>query len=635
MQKETIELKGKYISGTIDQLPFGRINKRYTGIGATTLELEDQTRNSVIVVPTKSLAGSKAVGDVFYLGSSFQGRYPDSMDRIEDAVKDGKRVKIMAVADSFVKEFYQHKELFLKNFHLLIDEVDSFQSEASYRLILNDCIDIYKLFAKNQRTMISATLQDFLEEEIAGEPIYEIKKPDHKPIKIELINSRGDFHADLAELIKQILTNHPSDKILIGYNSIDGIMRTIASLNDDEKVGVLCSNENKNRFPLNMQSELVDSKLQKQVTFMTSAYFVGVDILDNAHVIAAGDISHDYRMLPKSKIIQILGRVRDKNHKNFFLFNTNKKASGTLRVLERSLMGMAEEFKKIYDKLIKRIDKEKIKFSENDFANNLEIIKYFTFKNIQLIRRSKADNKTAINYLAIDYLLHQQKAANEIYTNANKAEKSFLNDRDVQTNKLQELSVKFCLKDEARYNDMRENNKRQELLELESYLESFCWEGIIYGIGPECPARFRDPLADIENTKDNIGECETIKNLVIHYANHDSISGLRSLASKLRFLRCWTDKDLKKKLEQFLDKGSNIMSKEEARRKISPLVSSIVHFSIEKVDLSNDKKLTSILNKLFNIKMIRRTNNYEFISRKRASDYLRELNQGNKKKNKK
>ena len=56
----TITIKqGKRIGEVMDRVPFGIINKTITGLGATTLEIMNQERDSIIVVPTKSLAYSK------------------------------------------------------------------------------------------------------------------------------------------------------------------------------------------------------------------------------------------------------------------------------------------------------------------------------------------------------------------------------------------------------------------------------------------------------------------------------------------------------------------------------------------------------------------------------------------------
>ena len=47
------------IGQVMDRVPFGILNKAITGLGATRLEIMNQERNSIIVVPTKSLAYSK------------------------------------------------------------------------------------------------------------------------------------------------------------------------------------------------------------------------------------------------------------------------------------------------------------------------------------------------------------------------------------------------------------------------------------------------------------------------------------------------------------------------------------------------------------------------------------------------
>jgi len=69
----TIHLnKGEYLSSKIASLPAGKIDKRYPGIGATTLEIENPSRNSIIVFPTKALAATKAKANhIHYFGSAY------------------------------------------------------------------------------------------------------------------------------------------------------------------------------------------------------------------------------------------------------------------------------------------------------------------------------------------------------------------------------------------------------------------------------------------------------------------------------------------------------------------------------------------------------------------------------------
>jgi hypothetical protein len=69
----TIHLEnGKYLSDYVSSLPYGMIDKQYPGIGATTLELENSNRNSIIVFPTRALAATKAIGKIIhYVGSYY------------------------------------------------------------------------------------------------------------------------------------------------------------------------------------------------------------------------------------------------------------------------------------------------------------------------------------------------------------------------------------------------------------------------------------------------------------------------------------------------------------------------------------------------------------------------------------
>ena len=66
---------GTKLSEVMDELPHGIINKNYTGIGGTTLEL-DCNRNSIVVEPLKETAWTKAQKPslhnkykIFYFGS--------------------------------------------------------------------------------------------------------------------------------------------------------------------------------------------------------------------------------------------------------------------------------------------------------------------------------------------------------------------------------------------------------------------------------------------------------------------------------------------------------------------------------------------------------------------------------------
>jgi hypothetical protein len=196
-------------------LPPGRIMKQYTGIGATTQEIKDATRNSIIVVPTKSLAATKVIYAnnnlnrekyiFLYGGSDYMGVQKTSLEEIYDAVHSKKIVKLICVADTFVNLFYKNKSFFQRHFHLMLDEADSYQSESNYREVMEDCLDIYFRFNKFKRRMVSATIQDSLWVKLKHEQLHFFKKDISKKTSIRIIEEKGNLASAAVAIIKGIL----------------------------------------------------------------------------------------------------------------------------------------------------------------------------------------------------------------------------------------------------------------------------------------------------------------------------------------------------------------------------------------------------------------------------------------------
>jgi len=165
---------GEYLSNYWQSLPAGRIDKSFPGIGATTLEIKDKSRNSIIVFPTRSLAALKAEKHgMYYFGSRFQNISSSNFEDVKSALKNGTLVKIAVVADSLPKIFHDlKKENLSSQFFLMIDEIDSFQTESNYRPALENCIDIYFDFPTERRCLITATMNFFSNNKIKNEKLY-------------------------------------------------------------------------------------------------------------------------------------------------------------------------------------------------------------------------------------------------------------------------------------------------------------------------------------------------------------------------------------------------------------------------------------------------------------------------------
>lgn len=136
MPKEKRHLQDVFVT-----TPHGLIKKNRTGIGATTLEL-NSPRNSIVVVPTRALAYGKAASSkiegesdkyrVLYVGGDIPGFIvPEISDYLMDSSIHYK--KFIVVADSLPRLLHIIGKEHYKDYFLMIDEIDSYQYDCSYR----------------------------------------------------------------------------------------------------------------------------------------------------------------------------------------------------------------------------------------------------------------------------------------------------------------------------------------------------------------------------------------------------------------------------------------------------------------------------------------------------------------------
>ena len=401
IDKEVLKMNG------FDSFPSGRIMKTYTGIGATTCELEDMNRNTLLVMPTRALAKTKAINDIFYLGSPFPDRHSDTLEDLKSAIKSGnkgKAVKACFVADTFVRIFMEDPDFFQKHFHLFLDEIDTFQSEAGYRMPLDDVMEIYSSFEDKRKTMISATLQKFLHVKLQNQTLTKVFKVDWSPFQVNLFQSLGNFPSDIADVIKRYQLSHPDTKILVALNEIEEILNTIAAIGDIPACHIMCGDKSHHKVPNELLKESFDKKLERPITFMTSSFFVGVDILEDCVVIAAADYSSDYKILTQAKIMQIFGRPRTHNTKSrAFVFRTDKSKKGNLNEMKSHLNQAAKFDVNVCNSYVKKPNLSDAVWNEY----NIEHCKYAR----RVLSKTKCDRR----YMFLDSAYQLQKALNDLY----------------------------------------------------------------------------------------------------------------------------------------------------------------------------------------------------------------------------
>lgn len=207
-----------------NELPSGLVYKEETGMGATTLELTTP-RNSIIVEPIKITASSKAFKHkALYVGSVTKYhrnkvQIKDIKAYIEDDSISPK--KIVVVADSLYRVITAIGEAAYKDYFLLIDEIDSFQMDSSFRRSMEGCMDIYKRFPIANRAMVSSTPLIFSDPILSEEPVTTIKYDEPTYRTINLFYSEN-LKGGAVDKIKELLTSYPNDKILVAYNSVAG-----------------------------------------------------------------------------------------------------------------------------------------------------------------------------------------------------------------------------------------------------------------------------------------------------------------------------------------------------------------------------------------------------------------------------
>lgn len=418
---------GVYLNEVFDYLPCGIINKSETGMGATTIEL-DSDRNSIIVEPTKITASSKAYKaykhKALYVGSATKYHPKDTKQKDIKAYIEDESIpfkKIVVVADSLSKVIEAIGDSVYQDYHLFLDEIDSFQMDSTFRDSMEICLDYYKLFNSDKRLMVSATLVEFSDPELKDEPytIFQYEKP--SPRTISLIHcgnssSIGNFLGCVFEQIKLKVEEFPEDKLMVAFNSVTNSHALVNNLINqgvlsNDEVGILCGVSNKKELG-DFYTELSDELLPKRINFVTSAYFTGYDIKEPYHLISVSSAQNRIHSLSDKKLKQIAGRCRKKLHSETIVYNTQSFTYESV-ISKETLIDAAE--KEILG----------IKCLESNYESNLLLssqlgrIRNLIMENthdqeFRLVRRN-IEKQNIISYLNIDANLENQRVRRDLY----------------------------------------------------------------------------------------------------------------------------------------------------------------------------------------------------------------------------
>lgn len=435
------------LSNFIQKMPHGIVDKKATGVGATTLELK-APRHSIIVVPTKKLAYSKfkwaennlKPKKVLYIGTSI-GEFRDRVSRSE-IIKyieqnPTQPLKFLVVADSLNYLMNILGEEAYKHYFLMVDEIDLLQADSNYRPNLETVIDHYFKFDVKNRCIVTATMGEFSNPLFHNECKFEIEELSHKKRDIRLIhiNESESINHAVTEEIKK----YPEDKILIAYNTVSQVKNIISMLDEpiQRECAIMCSESSRNDagayyYPLND-----DSTLPKRINFMTCSYFSGIDINDTYHLITVSNVKYAHQMLTTKKITQIYGRSRVKDGilSDTIIYNTTSYEPQFKRSTANYRNILIKKANKVLD-LIKAA--HIIQGEDKDLIDLFNVMKLaildkaletpFRGQPIPLIRPTINRGEYDIAYLNIDFLVEREQLFNELYINQEKLYKALVSE---------------------------------------------------------------------------------------------------------------------------------------------------------------------------------------------------------------
>lgn len=420
------------LSEVLNLLPPGLVQKDETGMGATTLELL-APRNSIIVEPIKITASSKAYKNThnfgiptLYVGSEtkFHPKKPTSKE-VKEYLNDPsiQYKKIMVVADSLKRVIAAIGPDVYKDYFLLLDEIDSFQMDSTYRKSMEECLDYYKLFGEDNRCMLSATTIEFsdptLQKETRTQLSYDI--PTTRNILV-IKSSTPDLLGNVKDKINEIVSNNPGHKIMVAYNAVRGCISIAESIKTDgllkqADIKILCSKHSENIVGKYFE-ELDSDILPGILNFVTSAYFTGFDLNESYHLITVSGNKNKVHALSDKRMKQIAGRCRvigglitetiihdlvdpDEKKEDYSIDNLlsiAKRELAALICVQNNFEGIPE---------LKELNESVLDSIMNTLDSN----------NRRFIRKKDSDTQPEISYLNIDSFIESVKSRRELYQN--------------------------------------------------------------------------------------------------------------------------------------------------------------------------------------------------------------------------
>ena len=488
----TIVFKQGYKLGQLlDRVPYGIIDKSITGIGATTLEINTELRSSIIVVPTKALAYNKCKSTnnarseyyCMYVGSSIGDITKDiTIDKIKKYIdyRGASVRKFIVVADSLpmLLDFLKILgEDIYRDYFLMVDEIDTMQADSAYRPRLEAVMDYYFRFKFYNRAAITATMSAFSNPKLENEARVRIEWEVNPKRDISTLFTT--YVDDLAWNEINILLETDENKILVAYNSLDGIANIIKHLSiPSSNCGILCSERSIDKAQLYIDdvhnSIGSNGHLLKRVTFMTCAYFAGIDIMDKCHLITVTSKLQPFTYLSLNRMTQIAGRCRKGTISETIIYDipeiSPKSEIKEVNNYRQSLISRANKYATLLNDIATATDEDpqllplkEFVFSYTDFVSKVKATP--TNYPLTIVRQESETDKFVPAYFNIDSITEVWNLKHTIYS----SKVEFIDSLRVEGHNITELPDALLSKQEHETSEIQQI----KLLNKEKFYDSF------------------------------------------------------------------------------------------------------------------------------------------------------------------
>ena len=399
---DTIAEDGKPFFKAGDGLPSGIIDKKYTGIGATTLELK-ANRHSILVFPFKKLAEEKTEKSSSYF------LFPEKAEKQRDVLKyiDAKEVefkKICLVADRLGKLYNILEERPDFKAHLVLDEVEILQMQSNFRNRLPMVFDAFKEF--ENRTLVTATPLSFTDPDLKELLSYQVDKEEEVKESLLIVEAKNPLQHVVKYASKKLDEGY-SGKFLIAVNSsvaIKQIINGFKSRNKGNKVKVIASKSTLDGLEKRYQAVLEGEQLPGVITICTAAYYSGFDIRDHFEAIAVNLDTESHHSLSFENHIQFFGRGRDASiaRRITILKSDNdlcKLRESAENILSKPLFEECKNFVKLMESQFREHEEDKSDLVLGIVESKFNLRYSIYYQNLK--------NELAINYLRPDLINYQ------------------------------------------------------------------------------------------------------------------------------------------------------------------------------------------------------------------------------------